>query len=50
MDSTTGLLDAARFPWPTFLFAAITTSLVEALTSQVDNLVLPLVTYILLIV
>nr|CAG4651243.1 EOG090X0BFL [Simocephalus serrulatus] len=37
-------------PWSNFIISAVVSSLVEAYTTQVDNLVLPLVMYILLII
>nr|CAG4637274.1 EOG090X0BFL [Ceriodaphnia reticulata] len=41
---------SSRLPWFSFLVSSVVTSLVEARTTQVDNLVLPLVMYIILIV
>ncbi|XP_064542989.1 dolichol kinase [Drosophila montana] len=42
-----GVLDMSQAKWFATLFAALNTALVEAFTDQVDNLVLPLVFYII---
>ncbi|XP_046453406.1 dolichol kinase-like isoform X2 [Daphnia pulex] len=42
--------DSPRLPWLSFIGAAVVTSLVEACTTQVDNLVLPLVMYIIVMI
>lgn len=41
---------SSPFPWPSYLLASLVTSLVEAHTTQADNLVLPLVMYIVLLI
>ncbi|XP_057375490.1 dolichol kinase-like [Daphnia carinata] len=41
---------SSHLPWFSFIVSSIVTSLVEACTSQVDNLVLPLVMYIVFII
>lgn len=43
-----GLVQPSTFLTIKYLIAVTTSSLVETFTDQVDNLVLPLVTYILL--
>lgn len=42
-----GVLAMTQAMWFATVFAALNTALVEAFTDQVDNLVLPLVFYIL---
>lgn len=42
-----GVLAMTQAKWFATVFAALNTALVEAFTDQVDNLVLPLVFYIL---
>lgn len=42
-----GVLPMTQAKWFATIFAALNTALVEAFTDQVDNLVLPLVFYIL---
>lgn len=42
-DATHGIV------WPAAFLAITVASLIEALTSQIDNLILPLITYALLI-
>lgn len=42
-----GVLVMSQAKWFATLFAALNTALVEAFTDQVDNLVLPLVFYII---
>lgn len=41
---------SSHLPWFSFIVSTVVTSLVEACTSQVDNLVLPLVMYIVFII
>lgn len=49
--SLTGMFGlSSHLPWFSVIVSAVLTSLVEARTSQVDNLVLPLVMYIVLMV
>lgn len=44
-----GIFGPVILPWLKCIIAAVATSLVEAHTTQVDNLVLPLVMYIILL-